>query len=337
MAMNITSLDNGVQGQLEGADISKRFALDTNGFDAMRSAVQNSPLAGAKLAARQFDAVFTQMMLKSMQDATPSDGMLDSEGGKMYMSMLDQQLAQQMSTKGIGVADKMLGQLLRNQGIQVGPNGEVINNNDANGTTGASGAINTHAMLGMMAAYAAQYGHGASLQNGHAFNGQDGQDSDGASTYAGNDERQKAFVDKLGGAAKTASAVSGIPARFILSHAALESGWGQHEIRTADGDTSHNVFGIKAGPSWTGRTVEAMTTEYSDGVPQRVKAKFRAYDSYDAAMVDYANLLKNNPRYADTVASAHDPVGFATGLQRAGYATDPGYARKLVKIMQQMV
>ncbi len=78
----------------------------------------------------------------------------------------------------------------------------------------------------MMAAYAAQYGHGASLQNGHAFNGQDGQDSDGASTYAGNDERQKAFVDKLGGAAKTASAVSGIPARFILSHARARIGLG---------------------------------------------------------------------------------------------------------------
>jgi flagellar protein FlgJ len=327
------SLDTKLQDQADAGDISKRFALDTNGFDAMRSAVKNSPLAGAKMAARQFDAVFMQMMLKSMQEATPSNGMLDSETSKTYMSMLDQQLAQQLSNKGVGMADKMLGQLLRNQGIKVGPDGQVINN-DANGTTSASGSINTNAMLNMLAtqAYASQHGTGASLaQNQQNFNPDDSDvDYDG-------DDRQRAFVDKLGNAAKTASAASGIPARFILSHAALESGWGRHEIRSADGTTSHNVFGIKAGKSWTGPTVTATTTEYVDGVAQRVKAKFRAYDSYDDAMVDYTNLLKNNPRYAGTMAASHDAAGFAAGLQRAGYATDPAYAKKLVKIMQQMV
>jgi peptidoglycan hydrolase FlgJ len=327
------SLDSKLQSQADAGDISKRFALDTNGFDAMRSAVKNSPLAGAKMAARQFDAVFMQMMLKSMQDATPSNGMLDSETSKTYMSMLDQQLAQQLSNKGVGMADKMLGQLLRNQGIKVGPDGQAINN-DANGTTSASGSINTNAMLNMLAtqAYASQHGTGASLaQNQQNFNPDDSDiDYDG-------DDRQRAFVDKLGNAAKTASAASGIPARFILSHAALESGWGRHEIRNTDGTTSHNVFGIKAGKSWTGPTVTASTTEYVDGVAQKVKAKFRAYGSYEDAMVDYTNLLKNNPRYAGTIASSHDAAGFATGLQRAGYATDPAYAKKLVKIMQQMV
>ncbi len=266
------SLNTRLQDQADTADISKRFALDTNGFDAMRTAVKNSPIDGAKMAARQFDAVFMQMMLKSMQDATPSNGMLDSETSKTYMSMLDQQLAQQLSNKGIGVADKMLGQLLRNQGIKVGPDGQVINN-DANGTTSASGAINTNAMLSMLAtqAYAAQHGAGGSLaQNSQNFNPDDSDvDYDG-------DDRQRAFVDKLGNAAKTASAASGIPARFILSHAALESGWGRHEIRNADRTTSHNVFGIKAGKNWTGPTVTATTTEDVEGVAQRVKAKFRA-------------------------------------------------------------
>jgi peptidoglycan hydrolase FlgJ len=327
------SLDSKAAAAPDAGDISQRFALDTNGFDAMRAAVKNTPLAGAKMAARQFDAVFLNMMLKSMQEATPSNGMLDSETSKTYMSMLDQQLAQTLSTKGVGMADKMIGQLLRNQGVQVGPDGMPIVN-DANGSTSASGAINTNAMLNMLAtqAYASQHGGGSSLsQHAENFN-----QDDGNIEYQG-DDRKQAFVDKLGSAAKTASAASGIPARFILSHAALESGWGRHEIRQTDGSSSHNVFGIKAGNSWTGRTVTAMTTEYSDGVPQRVKAKFRAYDSYDDAMVDYAKLLKNNPRYANTMASSHDAVGFATGLQRAGYATDPAYAKKLVKIMQQMV
>ncbi|RKP45388.1 flagellar assembly peptidoglycan hydrolase FlgJ [Pararobbsia silviterrae] len=326
-------MQNTLGGSTDAADISNRFALDTNGFAAMRTQVQNSPLAGAKLAARQFDATFIQMMLKSMQDATPSKGLLDSEAGNQYMSMLDQQLAQQLSTRGIGVADALLGQLLRNQGMQVGPDGQLMSN-DANGTTSASGAINTNAMLNMLAqsAYASAHAQGQSLaQNGQDFNADD---SDVG--YDG-DDRKQAFVNKLGSAARTASAASGIPARFILSHAALESGWGRHEIREADGSTSHNVFGIKAGKNWTGRTVMAMTTEYVDGVAQKVRAKFRAYDSYDDAMVDYANLLRSNPRYADTVASSHDAVGFANGLQRAGYATDPAYAKKLVRIMNQMV
>jgi flagellar protein FlgJ len=273
------------------------------------------------------------MMLKSMQDATPSNGILDSQAGSQYMSMLDQQLAQQLSTKGIGVADQLLTQLMRNQGLQVGADGQPLGN-DANGSTSAGGAINSNAMLNMLAAsaYASAHSQGAALSQ----NGGDASADDADASYDG-DDRKQAFVNKLGNAARTASAASGIPARFILSHAALESGWGRHEIREADGSTSHNVFGIKAGKNWTGRTVTALTTEYVDGVPQKVHAKFRAYDSYEDAMVDYANLLHNNPRYADTMASRHDAAGFAAGLQRAGYATDPGYAKKLVKIMNQMV
>jgi flagellar protein FlgJ len=327
------SLQNSLSGTGDAADVSKRFALDTNGFDAMRSQIQNSPVAGAKLAARQFDATFISMMLKSMEDATPSNGVLDSQAGKQYMSMLDQQLSQQLSTKGIGVADQLLSQLLRNQGMKVGPDGQVMGN-DADGSTSASGAINTNAMLNMLATsgYAASHSHGASLSQN-----QQGYDGENADTAYEGDDRKQNFINKLGNAARTAAAASGIPARFILSHAALESGWGRHEIRDADGTTSHNVFGIKAGKNWTGRTVLATTTEYIDGVAQKVRAKFRAYDSYDDAMVDYTHLLRSNPRYADTVASAHDANGFAASLQRAGYATDPGYAKKLVKIMNQMV
>lgn len=333
--MSRLSMQNQLGGNANSADISQRFALDTNGFDAMRTQIQNSPAAGAKLAARQFDATFINMMLKSMQDATPSNGMLDSQAGSQYMSMLDQQLSQQLSTKGIGVADQLLTQLMRNQGLSVGADGQA-GGNDANGGTSAGGAINTNAMLNMLAAsaYASAHSQGASL----AANQQDYNANDSEIEYEG-DDRKQAFVNKLGNAARTAAAASGIPARFILSHAALESGWGRHEIREHDGSTSHNVFGIKAGKNWTGRTVTAMTTEYVDGVAQKVRAKFRAYDSYEDAMVDYANLLRSNPRYADTMASthSHDAAGFAAGLQRAGYATDPGYAKKLVKIMNQMV
>jgi flagellar protein FlgJ len=152
----------------------------------------------------------------------------------------------------------------------------------------------------------------------------------------GSSPKVDAFVDKLAAPAQAASAATGIPARFIIGQAALESGWGQSEIRKADGSTSHNVFGIKATKDWTGKTVSTVTTEYVNGRPQRTVEKFRAYDSYQEAMTDYASLLKGNPRYAQVINSSHDVNGFANGMQRAGYATDPHYARKLMSIMQKM-
>ncbi|NIF42940.1 flagellar assembly peptidoglycan hydrolase FlgJ, partial [Burkholderia sp. Tr-862] len=145
-----------------------------------------------------------------------------------------------------------------------------------------------------------------------------------------------AFVDRLAAPAQAASASTGIPARFIVGQAALESGWGKREIRASDGSTSYNVFGIKANKGWTGRTVSALTTEYVNGTPRRVVAKFRAYDSYEHAMTDYANLLKNNPRYAGVLSASRSVEGFAHGMQKAGYATDPNYAKKLISIMQQI-
>ena len=134
--------------------------------------------------------------------------------------------------------------------------------------------------------------------------------------------------------AQSASQASGVPARLILAQAALESGWGRREIRGDDGSQSHNLFGIKAGKSWKGPVVEAVTTEYVDGVPQRTKAVFRAYGSYDEAFADYAKFMTGNPRYAQVLA-ARDPAEAAHGLQRAGYATDPDYGGKLMRIMKK--
>jgi peptidoglycan hydrolase FlgJ len=298
-------------------ELSNRFALDVQGFDAMRAQAKASPQEAMKSAAKQFDAVFTQMMLKSMRDATPSDGPFDSHDTATFTSMMDQQLAQQMSNKGIGVADAMLKQLMRNSGMQAG---------DAN-------AGNNAALNALAKAYANPANDGA-LQSGKGYS------ANSALTPPikgdGSSSKVDAFVDKLAAPAQAASAATGIPARFIVGQAALESGWGKSEIKKVDGSTSHNVFGIKATKDWTGKTVSTATTEYVNGKPQRVVEKFRAYDSYEEAMTDYASMLKSNPRYAQVLNSSHDVNGFAHGMQRAGYATDPHYAKKLISIMQKM-
>ncbi|MBB5446036.1 MULTISPECIES: flagellar assembly peptidoglycan hydrolase FlgJ [unclassified Paraburkholderia] len=320
-------------------DLTSRFALDVQGFGALSAQAKASPQAGMKMAAQQFDAVFTQMMLKSMRDATPQDGPFDSHDTATFTSMMDQQMAQQLSKKGIGVADAMLKQLMRNQGMQVG---------GANGTGAAGGLAGMANALGggsggdegqsaALNALARAYGNAQSngqLALGRAYS------ANSALTPPvrgdGSSSKVDAFVDKLAAPAQAASAATGIPARFIIGQAALESGWGKSEIKKADGSASHNVFGIKAGNDWTGKTVSTVTTEYVNGKPHRTVEKFRAYDSYEEAMTDYASMLKSNPRYAQVINSSRDVNGFANGMQRAGYATDPHYAKKLLSIMQKM-
>ena len=290
-----------------------------------------------KMAAQQFDAVFTQMMLKSMRDATPQDGPFDSHDSATFTSMMDQQLSQQLSQKGIGVADAMLKQMMRNQGMQVGGASGA-----GGGLTGMANALGggsggDEGQTAALNALAKAYGNAQA--NGQLAMGK-GYSANSALTPPirgdGSSPKVDAFVDKLAESAQAASAATGIPARFIIGQAALESGWGKSEIRKSDGTTSHNVFGIKATKDWTGKTVSTVTTEYVHGKPQRTVEKFRAYDSYQEAMTDYASMLKGNPRYAQVINSAHDVNGFANGMQRAGYATDPHYAKKLMSIMQKM-
>ena len=146
------------------------------------------------------------------------------------------------------------------------------------------------------------------------------------------------FVQQHSSAAKAAEAETGIPASFMVSQAALETGWGRKEIRHADGSSSYNLFGIKAGANWKGPTADVTTTEYVNGKAQKVVAKFRAYGSYAESFADYAKLMKDSPRYAQISTKANSKTGdagaqFAMGLQKAGYATDPAYADKLTKVI----
>ncbi|TDP71649.1 flagellar assembly peptidoglycan hydrolase FlgJ [Roseateles toxinivorans] len=141
------------------------------------------------------------------------------------------------------------------------------------------------------------------------------------------------FIQQHDSAAKAVAAQTGIPASFMIAQAAHESGWGKREITHKDGTSANNLFGIKAGANWKGPVAEVQTTEYIDGKPQKVMAKFRAYASTEEGFRDYANLLTGNERYKNVVANAATPESFARGLQKAGYATDPAYADKLTKVI----
>jgi flagellar protein FlgJ len=147
------------------------------------------------------------------------------------------------------------------------------------------------------------------------------------------DKGAAAFVQQHMQAAQAAEGAAGIPAAFMIGQAAHESGWGRREIRNADGTPSHNLFGIKAGAEWKGPVAETLTTEFVDGRALKTVARFRAYVSHAEAFADYARLMKNSPRYQQVLARAQDAGSFASGLQRAGYATDPAYAEKLTRVI----
>jgi flagellar protein FlgJ len=149
-------------------------------------------------------------------------------------------------------------------------------------------------------------------------------------------DEQRAFVTRMWDHAAAAQQATGIPARFVLGQAALESGWGKREIRDSSGFPTYNLFGIKAGSGWQGKTVDVVTTEYENGVAKKVVEKFRAYNNYSEAFRDWAQLIAGNKRYAEVVESGRaggNAAGFANGLARAGYATDPEYGAKLVRVI----
>ena len=296
------------------SDLSSKLALDTKGLgDLKQSARAGSPEA-LKTAATQFEAMFINMMMKSMRDATPQDGVLDNQQTKMFTSMLDQQMSQNLAKRGVGLADVLIRQLgaqaINAQALAIGGDQNVPTSNAMPAPVDANTLLTTPGALLKPSGVPALNGSGRP-QSPHVAS----------------------FQQRLGADAEAASKVTGIPAKFMLGQAALESGWGKREIKNADGSASHNLFGIKAGPGWKGKVATAVTTEYVGGVPQTRVEKFRAYDSYADGFKDYARLISTNPRYEKVLASAGDASSFAHGLQKAGYATDPLYAAKLSRII----
>jgi flagellar protein FlgJ len=266
-------------------DSTAGMAADSRALDALRAQAKGDPDKALKQAAGQFEALFMQMLLKSMRDAVPQFSPLENDASRMYAGMLDQQLSQNLSTKGLGLADMMIKQLSPKQPSTAEKSAGVEKINRASSEVLDAG------------------------------------------------KTPQEFVDRMLPHALEAGKATGVPARFILGQAALESGWGKGEIRGSDGAASHNLFGIKAGAGWKGRSVAVTTTEYVDGKPRKQVEKFRAYDSYAEGFRDYARLIANNPRYAAAVKPDNDAAGFAQGLARGGYATDPAYAAKLTRVI----
>ena len=304
-------------------DTPNRAAFDVRSAQDLRSQFQKDPKEGLKAAAQQFETLFLQMVMKSMRDATPQDGLLNSDQSRFYTGLLDQQMAQNMAGtgKGVGFAKLIEQQLGRNLASGDAPVDLSAPANAAADNLPLAASDGRHLQFKPVP---------SNLPTSAAY--QAGRAMAAAPTPSDVPATSTEFVNRVWPHAVEASRSTGIPPQFLVAHAALETGWGKSEVRRADGSTSFNLFGIKAGKSWSGQTVDAKTTEYVDGQAQQSVEKFRAYGSYEESFRDYASLLRNNPRYGAVIGS-QDGTEFARRMQQAGYATDPMYADKLSRII----
>ncbi|MES2354485.1 MAG: flagellar assembly peptidoglycan hydrolase FlgJ [Pseudomonadota bacterium] len=286
-------------------------ALDLKGLSDTKRLAHSGSAEGTRKAAHEFEAMFLNMMLKGMRESLPHDDPLESDASRMATGLFDAQLTKNIASgKSLGLADAIVKQIERSQSSsQPGDKNEALPGKEFLPLKKANGPAKPlrHDLPLNAVPHASEQSNVKTLK--------------------------KNFVENYRGAAEAASRTSGIPAKFILGQAALESGWGRHEVKGKDGTPSFNLFGIKAGANWKGATVDAVTTEFVNGVPKKVVQKFRAYASYEESFGDYAKMIANNPRYANAMRAANDATSFAHEMGRSGYATDPRYGEKLAQIM----
>jgi flagellar protein FlgJ len=281
------------------APINPAFYADPKGMAELRSSARANEPGALKEAAKQFESLFTKMLLKSMREANESfgDSLFGSEQTKFYEGMFDDQLAVQLSQgRGLGLADMLVRQL-------TGGSSQASAPGAGDSLLPAPGASDLKAVSSSPEPIASS---------------------------------KQEFIRQMLPHAQKAAREIGVDPHALLAQAALETGWGKSVPCTTAGDCSFNLFGIKAGSQWSGATVNVPTLEFEDGIAVKKVERFRAYDSAAASFADYAKLIGGSPRYENARGSGSDIASFAAALQQGGYATDPNYARKIVAVADEL-
>ncbi|ENM3850555.1 flagellar assembly peptidoglycan hydrolase FlgJ [Vibrio cholerae] len=297
------------------------FIHDIAGLDKLRQKAlngdQNAEQSALTAAARQFESIFTSMMLKSMRDANSDfkSDLMSSQNEDLYRQMLDEQMASEFSSSGsLGLADMIVAQLSTGQTAseQKGEDGfqEAMRRVEHARKT-ASERSNEDLVAAVYPLRKTQAVQSTQFDSRHSF------------------------VTKLKPYADKAARMLGVDSSLLIAQAALETGWGQKIVKNARGN-SNNLFNIKADRSWQGDKVATQTLEYHNNVPVIEKAAFRSYASIDDSFNDYVRFLENNPRYTNALDHGGSSKRFIHGIHRAGYATDPQYADKVLRVKAQI-
>ena len=299
---------------------------DFHELSSLRAQAVQAPGQALRDVAGQFESLFMQMMVKSMREATIDGGLFSSNQMDTYQSMLDQQMSLHLSGQGaLGLADILVDQL---EGVQGQDTSAAAEEQSVDETTLAT--YFDRAVPAMRSVSAPQL----PVSGGEVRPAVPVSDTTApASDRSWLPESAQEFVRDVWDQAVAAAGKLGLDPQVLVAQSALETGWGKRVIQSADGGSSFNLFGIKASGNWQGDSVAVGTLEYRDGVAAREQANFRVYDSIADSFSDYVDLLTSSPRYQRALESVADAKQFLVGLQEAGYATDPSYARKILDVM----
>ncbi len=310
---------------------------DLQGLSGLKRLGKQSEESALRSVAQQFESMFVHMMLKSMRAANKAfqeGNLLHSFESDMHQQMLDHQMSLSLSEgQGIGLADVLFKQMQQQYSRPaVQGNAEETGKVAADEFRRSVGGINLSAL------------HSPAGQLVHSMLNEQQSVSQLEKTKAQETSRMAdtlfdtpaQFIRRLLPELSSAARHLGLDVKALVSQAALETGWGKRVIERADGQSSHNLFGIKADKSWDGNAVRVPALEYRQGLAERSLESFRAYDSFAESAMDYVNFLKSNPRYQRALSITENVAGFWQELQNAGYATDPNYADKLLNIYRNI-
>ncbi|MER1948014.1 flagellar assembly peptidoglycan hydrolase FlgJ [Stutzerimonas stutzeri] len=367
-------MDNRLASGRRGLDSGSY--TDLNRLSQLKVGKDRDGEENVRKVAQEFESLFLNEMLKSMRSATEvlaKDNPLNSQASKQYQEMYDQQLSVSLSKEGggIGLADVLVRQLNKqtesvarsNPFAQVAqtegaawpskPAAAAESTRDDSrllnqrrlalpGRASERQLANVSATDPARSADAAQPLVNLDWQPATAFaapqdkpltvNGVEIDTAKASKTRFGSPEE---FIATMMPMAEKAARRLGVEPRYLVAQAALETGWGKSMIRQKDGSNSHNLFGIKA-TNWSGESAMARTTEYVNGRAVKQVEGFRAYASFEQSFDDFVSLLQNSDRYQSAVNAGGDSERFVRELQKAGYATDPQYARKVSQIARRM-
>ena len=287
---------------MNGNNLSNGVYTDFRGLTELRynAATHNSKALDE--VGKHFEAMFIQMMLQSMRQATPGDSLFGGKEQELYRDLFDKQISLNMAAKStLGLADLIVSQLQHKIHSQI---------------SSESGSQQSIPQTSPVVVEGNKYS--PRIINNLQDNGI---------------SAPKEFVKNIWPYAQQAAKQLEIDPQVLVAQAALETGWGRGIARHLDGRSSNNLFGIKAGSGWQGETVSVVTLEYRDGIPVRERTPFRSYNSPADSFQDYVNYLQNNPRYKEALMTTNNPTQFVSSLQDAGYATDPAYADKILGVL----
>ncbi|MCX8794229.1 flagellar assembly peptidoglycan hydrolase FlgJ [Vibrio parahaemolyticus] len=296
------------------------FIHDISALDSLRQKAVKEGKDGEQealhAAARQFESIFTSMMLKSMREANEGfeSNIMNSQNEKFYRQMLDEQMASELSANGsMGLADMIVAQLTAGQG------------NDKS-ETAMRDAANSAVEYRRVNPKKAREIEKRLIESGELSR---------TSHTPAKFDSPESFVNSMKPYAEKAAKALGVEPSLLLAQAALETGWGQKVVQNARG-SSNNLFNIKADRSWQGDKVTTQTLEFHDNTPVKETAAFRSYSNYQDSFNDYVRFLNDNPRYETALQQRGDSESFIRGIHRAGYATDPTYADKVLQVKQKI-